>query len=233
MLLSAKNLCGRKIDAVDGEIGHIEDLLFNDEQWTIRYLAVEVGHQGSEGKVLIPAEDCGSGHTRSKGFAVNLLIKQILNEMSCDEKLPMSKRHKKELNEYYGGKICWAAGPIILKPSDVEPDIKDCHCDVHFRSTMEVIGYRINAHDGNIGHIEDFIINDENWNIQYIEIHTSNWLPGRKVVLSPKWISTCSYHDRKVDMSLLRKEIKDSPKYHDFQTIDREYEDKLFDHYGK
>ena len=48
------------------------------------------------------------------------------------------------------------------------------------RSTREVIGYYIEATDGDIGHVEDFLIDDENWATRYMVVDTVNWWPGKK-----------------------------------------------------
>ena len=60
--------------------------------------------------------------------------------------------------------------------------------DHHSRSTCEVAGYRIHAEDGEIGHVEDFMIDDETWAIRYLIVDTRNWWPGKKVLVSPQWI---------------------------------------------
>jgi hypothetical protein len=58
--------------------------------------------------------------------------------------------------------------------------------DPHLRSTKEVAGYRIGAADGEVGHVEDFVVDDEEWAIRYVGVDTSNWLPGKKVLISPR-----------------------------------------------
>ena len=60
--------------------------------------------------------------------------------------------------------------------------------DVHLRSANKVTGYRIGATDGDIGHVEDFIIDDETWEIRYMVVDTQNWWPGKKVLVAPQWI---------------------------------------------
>jgi hypothetical protein len=52
--------------------------------------------------------------------------------------------------------------------------------DPHLRSTHQVTDYHIQAKDGEIGHVEDFIIDDETWAIRYLIVDTRNWWPGKK-----------------------------------------------------
>ena len=93
-------------------------------------------------------------------------------------------------------------------------------------------GYHIEATDGEVGHVEDFIIDDETWEIRYIVVDTRNWLPGKKVLIAPRWIDRVSWNDSKVYVSLSREAIKHAPEYHP-DTLNREYERKLHDHYNR
>ena len=70
--------------------------------------------------------------------------------------------------------------------------------DSHLRSTEAVSGYHMEATDGEIGHLDGFIIDDEAWTIRYIEVATRNWWPGKKVLVSPAWIEGVSWPDSKV-----------------------------------
>ena len=54
------------------------------------------------------------------------------------------------------------------------------------------------ATDGEIGHVEGFVIDNEAWAIRYIEVATRNWLPGKKVLVSPAWIERVSWPESKV-----------------------------------
>ena len=74
-------------------------------------------------------------------------------------------------------------------------------------------GYHIQAADGEIGHVEDFIIDDETWAIRYLIIDTRNWWPGKKVLVSPQWIERVSWSESKVFVNLPRETIKQSPEY--------------------
>ena len=80
--------------------------------------------------------------------------------------------------------------------------------DHHLRSTHAVSGYHIQALDGEIGHVEDFIIDDETWAIRYLMVNTHNFWPGRKVLISPQWIENVSWDESKVFVNLSRDAIK-------------------------
>jgi len=103
--------------------------------------------------------------------------------------------------------------------------------DVHLRSTQEVANYHIAATDGEIGHVEDFILEDDSWTIRYLAIDTRNWLPGKKVLVSPQWISLIDWAQGKVHVNLSREGVKHSPEYDNSKLVSREYESQLYQHY--
>jgi len=109
----------------------------------------------------------------------------------------------------------------------------DKEWDTHLRSTHEVSGYNIQATDGEIGHVEDFIIDHKTLKIRYLVIATMNWWPGKKVLVSPKWIDHVSWNESKVFVNLLRETIKQSPEYTEESLITRDYESKLHQHYNQ
>jgi hypothetical protein len=96
-----------------------------------------------------------------------------------------------------------------------------------------VIGYYIQASDGDLGHVEDFIIDDANWTIRYMVVDTRNWLPGKKVLVSPEWITDVSWGESKVHVNLTQEEIRDSPEYDPAEAVNRLYEERLYDFYGR
>jgi hypothetical protein len=105
--------------------------------------------------------------------------------------------------------------------------------DSHLRSTEAVTGYHIEAADGEMGHVDGFAVDDEAWAIRYAEVATRNWLPGKKVLVSPAWIERVSWGDSRIYVGLSREAIKNAPEYIESRPITREYENQLHLHYGQ
>ena len=103
----------------------------------------------------------------------------------------------------------------------------------HLRSTDEVTGYGIQATDGEIGDVEDFLVDDQAWAIRYLVIDTGRWLPGKQVLISPEWIQGVDWREAKVHVGLDRSAIREAPEYDHRVGVDREHERLLHDHYGR
>jgi sporulation protein YlmC with PRC-barrel domain len=101
------------------------------------------------------------------------------------------------------------------------------------KTKSNVSGYHIQAEDGEIGHVEDFIIDDETWAIRYLIVDTRNWWPGNKGLVSPKWIERVSWDESKVYVNPSRETIKQAPEYTEESLLTRDYETGLHRHYNR
>jgi len=246
MLRSVNNLIGYTISAKDGEIGKVYEFYFDDFSWYIRYLVVETGNWLFEKKVLIPHSALGMTDWESKTFKVNLTMEQVGNCPDIDTERPVSRQHEIELFSHYTLPFYWGdasyEGSFGMLPLSAVYDAntikgeadaeKMPHGDPHLRSTRKVESYSIQGSDGEVGHVEDFVIDDENWNLVFLIVDTKNWLPGRKVLISPCWIGHIDWEESNVYINLSQEAIKNSPKYDPSQPIDKKYEGELFSHYG-
>ena len=105
--------------------------------------------------------------------------------------------------------------------------------DCHLRSGDAVNGYHIKATDGDIGHLEDLLIDDYTWAIRYLIVDTSKWWGGHHVLVAPQWIEDVSWIDAKVAVNLTRQAVKDAPPYNSAVQLDRQREQAMYEHDGR
>lgn len=244
MRRSLNNLVGYTIQAKDGDIGKVCEFYFDDQSWTIRYVVVDTGGWLSGRKVLISPVVFDSPDWESGTFPVNLTKEQVQSSPGIDTDRPVSRQHETELHGYYGWPVYWGsaaafggvqASPLLVMETvrEDEAPAEEPGSDTHLRSTSEVTGSRIEATDGEIGHVEDFTVEEETWSIRYLLVDTSNWLPGRRVLLSPQWIKRVSWAESKVVVDMTRDAIKNSPEFDPRKPVALDYEGKLHDYYGR
>jgi hypothetical protein len=241
MLINAKALKGYKLKGLDGEIGNIKEFYFDDQYWTIRYLVADTGSWLTGRQVLISPYALFGVNMESEYIDINLTKEQIENSPSLNSDKPVSRQYEEGYYGYYGYPMYWGGANMWGYYPNIERDSKEWKravkeeksWDSHLRSTNDVSGHHIQAKDGEIGHVQDFIIDDETWAIRYLVIDTKNWWPGKNVLVSPHWIERVSWKESKVFVNLSRETIKQSPEYTEESLLTRDYETKLYRHYNR
>jgi stress response protein YsnF len=235
MIRQIKELLGYTLGAVDGEIGRIKHFYFDDKTWVIRYLVADTGTWIPLRKVLISPHALKRLDDKQKVLHVTLTKEQIENSPSIEAHEPVSRRFEKQYYGYYAypfywqGAALWGMSPYPIVPPVLEeqPAEEPEEQDRHLRSTSEVAEYRIQARDGEIGHVEDFLLDDQSWAIRYLIVDTRNWWPGKKVLISPRSIGQVSWEESKVFVSLDRETIKQAPEYDPSVPFTEDYEERL------
>jgi hypothetical protein len=241
MLIKAKTIKGYKLNGLDGEIGKVKEFYFDDQHWAVRYLVADTGNWFMGKQVLISPYALIDVNKEAELINIDLTKKQIEDSPSFDSDKPVSRQFEEAYYGYYGwpaywgGPNMWGPYPYIVRDRYKwkESTQGEKAWDPHLRSTNAVSGHNIQAKDGEIGHVEDFIIDDETWAIRYLIIDTSNWWAGKKVLVSPLWIDRVSWNELKVFVSLSRESIKQSPEYSEESLLTRDYETKLHRHYNR
>ncbi len=240
-LSKAGTLKGYKLNSLDGEIGKVKEFYFDDRHWTIRYLVADTGDWLTGRRVLISPYALVSIIKEEKHIAIDLTKKQIEDSPSLNSDKPVSRQFESDYYGYYGwpmyweGPYMWGYDSYIVRDREKwrEPNQDKKTWDHHLRSTHDVSGYHIQATDGEIGHVEDFIIDDQTWAIRYLIVDTRNWWPGKTVLVSPQWIERVSWGERKVFVDLSREAIQQSPEYTEESMLTRDYETGLHRHYNR
>ena len=252
MLWSASSINGYALAASDGKIGTISDLLFDDQNWLVRWLVVETGNWLSGRKVLLPSSALAHLSAERKECAIKLTMQQIKDSPDVDTNRPVSRQIETNVYDYYGYSPYWYSGigysggfgymgglggaiPISPESRRREQAIADAqhdNDDVHLRSVVAVTGHHIHANDGEIGHVENFLIEDADWSIRYLVVDTKNWWPGKKVLISPWSVKDIDWGNRLVNINVDRQKIENAPAYDVSVTIDRAFDEKFLTYYG-
>lgn len=261
MLRSVDDIEGCAIAATDGDIGHVKDVYFDDESWVVRYLVVEAGSWLSSRKVLISPLAVGKPSASEQTLRVSLTREKVKNSPDIDADKPVSRQHEIDYLRYYGYPLYWGAagfwgagfypGAMLLPqgyggppapatkpgdtataaaPAEAQPEP---HADTHLRSCETVTGYHVHASDGDIGHVQGMLIDDETWAVRYLVVDTSNWWVGHKVIIAPQWINGVNWFDATVSVNLTRKSVSDSPPYVHTAPLSRQQETALYEHHDR
>ncbi len=249
MLRNVKDLRGYAIRATDGVIGEVGDLYFDDEDWATRYLVVDTGSWLSGRKVLVSPLAIGHPDWTSRSLPVSLTKAQVENSPDIDTQKPVSRQYEAAYFAYYGYPYYWGGAGIwgmgaypgaLTTERQFEEGMKTRRAaakqtpdDCHLRSCSDVIGHHIHATDGDIGHVDDFVMDDHTWAIRYLVVNTSNWWVGHRMLVAPQWIEAVDWSTAKVSVDLTRDAIKGAPPYDGVAPFTRAQEQAMYKHYGR
>jgi hypothetical protein len=232
MLGKAKTLTGYSLQSLDGEIGTVKDFYFDDHYWTIRYLVADTGEWLVSRQVLISPHSLAGVDSDQGSIAVKLTKDQIEHSPSLNRDKPVSRQFERAYFGFYGLPVYFGFEPDRIKAGNSAQTRKK-RGDPDLRSTHDVSGHHVEASDGEIGHVEDFLIDDETWVIRYLIVDTKDWLPGKRVLISPKWIERVSWSEKQVVVDLTREAIQQAPEYTDSPPLTRDQEIALHRHYKR
>ena len=208
MLHSIQQLYGDKLRAIDGEIGHVRDFYIDDKNnWTVRYLVADTDGWLSRRLVLISSHALGQLYPKRKMLLVNLTREQIEKSPSIDEHKPLSRQYEEAYHRDYRYPYYAEAWPLwglaeypVSAPPPPVANLKG-RVDSHLRSTRFIQGYKVEATDGFIGHLADFLIDGRTWRVGEIVIKAGHWYSSHAIRIPTEEISRISYDDATVYLS--------------------------------
>jgi len=245
MLQLGSALKGYAIEASDGRIGTANDFLFDDRTWKVRWLVANTGNWLTGRKVLVHPSAIGHSDYERRELSVTLTKAQVEGSPDIQQDQPVSQQMESSLHHYYGWDPNWGGsyfgmgmGAMDLPYYDAAPMRENTNIvlgsddgDPHLRSIAAVTGYHTHATDGQIGNVEDFLIDNATWGIHYLIIHTRNWWPGQHVLVSPYAVKAINWSGREVRLDVSRDQVKSSPPWSPLDMIDEPYERRLHKHY--
>jgi uncharacterized protein YrrD len=202
MLHDLNALTGSCVIATDGEMGSIRNFFFDDQSWTIRYLVVDVGGWLARQVVLLAIAAVEQPDWVKKTFHVHLTKEQVRHSPDVDTEKPVSRQQEIAMQEYFGWPSHWAEselGPASSLPPGRKYPLHTKE-DSHLRSAWDLAGYEVWSTDGEIGRVDNFIMDDASWHLSYLDVKAGDWLYNRSVLVPTRWVKSVSWADRRVTL---------------------------------
>jgi len=254
MLRKLNALKGFDVVGKDEELGKVSDFYFDQDKFILRYLVLDTGNWLKHELTLISTEAFGKIDFKNRRILVNLNSGELENGPSLDKNKPVSRLMEEKVVKHYEWPLYWSSSNISASPTspptapnrellfnyeeltDEQKQEREAEVESNLRSFNEVKGYHIHAVDKEFGHLEDLFVDEEGWLIRYLLIDTRNILPGKDVLIAPEWITRISWDSKEIYVNKSKKEIKEAPEYREERSdylVDKNYEEKLHDHYGE
>jgi hypothetical protein len=214
---------GFAIEASDGFVGRISDLLFDDKTWTVRWFVVDINTWESVRQILVHPSALETPDNLNRAFEVKLTKIQVETSPSIYSDEPVSRQMEPDVSDGYGYSPTWGGGYYGGSSLDtrdgwlnnngvISHGTKE-NTDPHLRSNCAVKGYHIQAIDGEVGHLLDFMMDDETWQIECALIDTKNWWRGKNVLLPVAAITQINWAGEFIKVDQTRYKIKACPAW--------------------
>jgi hypothetical protein len=206
---------------MDGDIGHLEQFYFDDRDWKITYFVVDIGTWLHGKKVLMSPSAIIGVDASTKTINAAFTKQQVQESDDVGRHKPEGLEQPHDYSLYLG--LPYYLGLNAWNDSEAY--------DNHLRSSKVVSRYNVMAVDGEIGQIEDGIVEDQTWSIQYVASTIGNWWSAKKVLLPTEWILWVSAAESNVYVSLTRNNIATAPAFDPEKPLTRDLEIALYNHY--
>jgi sporulation protein YlmC with PRC-barrel domain len=214
---SVKHLHSYTVVARDGELGSVEEMYFDDEKWTIRYIVADLEEVPQKERAAVSPVSVEDVDWKNRMILVDLSRDEVAESPEVDEGGSFSRQKERQLNGYYRIPVYWSGvglwgnhvyPGLLAEEAQPEDDEGQDDAETHVHGTEEAFGYKIEATDGEIGRVDDLVVEERTWEIQFLVIDTGNWLPGKKVIVDTHWIDQVNWKDGTVSVSLPRNAIR-------------------------
>ena len=89
----------------------------------------------------------------------------------------------------------------------------DSLVDVGLRSANELAGFHVKASDGEVGQVEDLLLDDDLSRILFLVVEVKGLLFGKKVLAGPRLISIVDWATFTVHVDANRQALKNAQEY--------------------
>ena len=241
MIRSISEFLGYVLQSEDGELGLCKDFLVDDRDWTVRYVVGDTRKWLPGRKVLLPPSSLKDADFSRRRLPLKLTKEQVKGSPPLEEHAHPSREYEVMWFDYYGISEYWleedkrgmTENPTAMAIAEQESATAgEAQKESHIFSVAEVIGSSIAAADGDIGHLDDFLVDLKAWKLRYAVVDTRNWLPGRQVCIAVGCVQWVDQVRDRVGIGLSKEMIKNSPEYSSVEPMTEAYQVVLHDYYG-
>ncbi len=208
----ASRLMGKTIHGQEGEIGFVDDLYFDDQTWSVRYLVVDTGKWLPGRKVLVAPEAIVKPWHHQPAIAAKLTTDQIRSSPELDTAVPISRLDEEVMHRHYQWTPYWDS-QITPTARQEAGTTAESGVDGGLRSANELAGDLVEAGDGEVGHVQDLLLDDDLSTILFLVVEVKGLFFGKKVLTGPSLISRVDWASSTVYLNANRQAIKKGQEY--------------------
>jgi len=250
MLLATQFFLSTKVVGTDAPLGRIDDLLFDDNSWGLRYLVIDTRSWLPGRKVVLTPAELTDTAWLAKEIKVDRTRQEIEDSPPLEEHEPVSQQRESQLADYFDWPRLWGTSDALgtETPMGVGSEVAEAGSkasreefspegrgDPHLRSCTHLKGYEVVAKDGELGAIQNLIIDTEGWRIDQlvVAVDDSKWLTNTLRSFEPESVDKIDWEQRHLALDLTLKAIELRPEFNSNEPVNRVYEQQSYDYFGR
>ena len=245
MLRSLKDLIGYEVVCPEGLIGRVEDFYFDNREWFIRYLVVNINNLAPGKKVLItPDMFVDRPDWDSRSFGVSISKEAAMKSPDIGSAKPITRSMEKQVHDYFSQPYYWTAAAYTSPPMpgiigseetplepEQSPDVLEN--ETHLHSFNDLLHYAVFARDSSAGSLEDLITDDERWFVEDIVATGNGYYRGKKYLAKPEKVERVDHSGKIILLAMTGAQVKESPEYDPDDPVNINMEERRYDYRGK
>ena len=217
MMMRVKEILGLMVRSTDGEVGKVEDLLFDSEDWAVRYVVVDTWNWLPNRTLIIPPALLKGPKSKTRRFDVPLAKREISSGAIRKTGEMPSRQTEASVFEHFNLSPYWAVrvpgGASMLADQLAEDRQAGGEPPTALRSFTGTAGFEVLASNGPIGRLSDLIVDEETWRIVEVLVDTTDWLGEGLAVLRARWFGGVDGANRMVKLERTREQVENDRGY--------------------
>ena len=228
-LLNQKELFSFAAQAVDGELGHVKDILFDDVSWRARYLVTDPRKWLPSANVLLSPYSVSGWNFDKNLLFFNLDQEQVKDSPHISDDPPVSRQEEERLAHFYGWPSYWTSSygtsqlnigsrfSSAFNDVDFPPEIEEVldsrfQGDPNLRSLKEIKGYNVMTTTGEQGKVSGFLLDTVSWELPYLIVDCGGWLSYDYAIIPNFLIASVNWENRVLKLTISKEMLEDAPR---------------------
>lgn len=212
MLTSLRSILKYRLRAVDGHVGRVRDFHFDNRSWALRHMAACTHVHLPWPVVLIEPKAIGRPDWVDQTVAIFHTIEEIRQAPKLSTEPPLERIVEERVSDIDGYIPHW---DIMTDAPETDAGVApEGHGEL--RSLNHLVGYRVYADDELVGHVHDFLADDD-WNIRALVVRLELFIGERYVAVDTKDICEIGSMNQFVRLSVPRALLENAPEYNVLQ----------------
>lgn len=232
MLLTAKELKKYKFYTTDRKKYLLDDIYLDNKSQKIHFLVCNSRKYFNSIQALVEPNMIKSINKDQHRINLNITREQLeayKNDIKNINQVNKTESGKKTSN--FWSKLFMLYKPVTQAEIEDEGSLEEFKLNLNLHSFNEIMNYFISGKDGDIGWLEDLIIDTEKWHCKFLMFTTHYSLYSNSRIMPTTWVENIDWEFYSIVVNKEIKDIDEMPFYESLILTSKNYEEGVLDYF--